>query len=156
VSVKAFEYRKLNVDLEGLECGDADILNLPFESNSIKSLSCLSVIEHIGLGKYGDSLDPDGGLKASEEMKRVISHGGSLLINMPIGLSPRVIFNAHRIYTYDQIVDYFNGFELKEFGMILVDKGKFLLNPSKDMIEDIGLRNYLSLPQLSQIFFPSL
>ena len=67
IPVKAYEFRKLNVNLEGLECGDADILKLPFESNSITSLSCLSVLEHIGLGKYGDEIDPDGDLKELNE-----------------------------------------------------------------------------------------
>ncbi len=135
IPVKAYEFRKLNVNLEGLECGDADILKLPFESNSITSLSCLSVLEHIGLGKYGDEIDPDGDLKAIEEIKRVVAPNGDLLINVPIGPTPKVIFNAHRIYSHKQIVDYFEGFELKEFAFILTDKAEFLVNPQLEKIE---------------------
>ncbi len=31
----------------------------------------MHVVEHVGLGRYGDPLDPDGDLKAIAELKRV-------------------------------------------------------------------------------------
>ena len=51
----------------------------------MESISCLSVVEHIGLGRYGDALDPFGTVKAINELKRVLTKGGLLLISVPIG-----------------------------------------------------------------------
>jgi hypothetical protein len=59
----------------------------------------MHVIEHIGLGRYGEALDPDGDLKAIRELVRVLAAGGNLLVVVPVG-RPRIQFNAHRIYDY--------------------------------------------------------
>jgi hypothetical protein len=76
----------------------------------------MHVIEHIGLSRYGDPLDPNGDIKAVNELKRVVSIGGNLLLVVPVG-SPRVMFNAHRIYSFAQICDLFEGFSLKQFAL---------------------------------------
>jgi hypothetical protein len=44
---------------------------LPFKNNSIECISSLCVLEHIGLGRYGDKLDPFGTEKAIEEIKTI-------------------------------------------------------------------------------------
>jgi hypothetical protein len=36
----------------------------------------MHVVEHIGLGRYGDPIDPDGDLKAISELKRVVQKRG--------------------------------------------------------------------------------
>jgi len=78
--------------------------NLPMESNSVMSLSSLHVIEHIGLGRYGDELDPDGWKKAIAEFKRVLAPGGNLYLSVPIGRE-RIVFNAHRIFNPFTIIN---------------------------------------------------
>ena len=70
---------------------------MPFEDRSVSSLSCLHVAEHIGLGRYGDPLDPAGTTKAAAELARVLAPGGQLLFSGPVGV-PRTCFNAHRIH----------------------------------------------------------
>ena len=100
----------------------------------IKSLSCMHVIEHIGLGRYGDPMDFEGDLKAIAEIKRVVSAGGDLLFVVPIGKSI-IMYNAHRIYAYKQIVEYFDGFELVEFSLIEDDRhgGTIVENASEEL-----------------------
>ncbi len=117
VPVKFYDYRPANLQLGNLSSEAADLLALPFADNSVQSLSCMHVVEHIGLGRYGDSMDADGDLKAISELKRVLAERGSLLFVVPVG-KPRVVFNAHRIYSYDQVMSYFRGLELKEFALI--------------------------------------
>ena len=117
VPVDFYDYRPANLNLSNLESKRGDLMNLPFASNSISSISCMHTIEHIGLGRYGDPIDPNGDLKAINELKRVTSKGGSLLFVTPVG-KPRIAWNAHRIYAYDQIIRAFEGFELKEFSLI--------------------------------------
>jgi hypothetical protein len=115
--VKFYDYRPADLRLSGLEVLAADVADLQFEDRSIRSLSCMHVVEHIGLGRYGDSLDPDGDLKAMKELQRVLSVGGDLLFVVPVG-QPKVIFNAHRVYSLGQIVEQFPELILKEFALI--------------------------------------
>jgi SAM-dependent methyltransferase len=115
--VRFFDYRPATINLEGLSTGAADLLALPFESNSVVSLSCMHVLEHIGLGRYGEPLDPDGDLKAICELKRVLAPGGDLLVATPVGAA-RVQFNAHRIYDHEAFAAAFAPLELEEFALI--------------------------------------
>ncbi len=133
IPIKFYDYRPADLKLSNLFTGSADLLALPFEDKSVKSLSCMHVVEHIGLGRYGDALDPNGDLKAISELKRVLSQGGSLLLVVPVG-KPKIMFNAHRIYSYAQIVDYFSKFELKEFALIS-DEDYFIEHATKEQVD---------------------
>lgn len=118
IPVKFFDYRPPDLVLDNLECEHADLLSLPFPDESISSLSCMHVVEHVGLGRYGDPIDPDGDLKAMAELKRVLAPGGNLFFVVPVGGVPKIMFNAHRIYSYQQVLDCFNGLELIEFALV--------------------------------------
>lgn len=137
LTVKFYDYRPANLYLSGLTSEAVDLLALPFQDASIDSLSCMHVVEHIGLGRYGDILDPVGDLKAISELKRVVASGGSLLFVVPIGGEPKICFNAHRIYTYEQISGYFSGFELKEFSLVPDDATGcgIVINATKDLAD---------------------
>jgi len=117
IPVKFYDYRPAPLQLSDLETGAVDLLALPFADGSIESLSCMHVVEHIGLGRYGDPLDADGDLKAMAQLKRVLAPGGSLLFVTPVG-RPGIMFNAHRIYSYEAIVQAFDGLQLHEFSLI--------------------------------------
>jgi SAM-dependent methyltransferase len=117
VPVQFFDFRPADIRLDNFLSDKADILKLPFPSNSVVSISCMHVVEHIGLGRYGDPLDPSGDLKAITELKRVLAKDGNLLFVVPVG-KPRIMFNAHRIYSYEQIVEYFAELELVNFALI--------------------------------------
>jgi len=117
IPIKFYDYRPAQIDLQNLECKNADLLKLPFETNSVESISCMHVVEHVGLGRYGDPIDIKGDLKAIEEIKRVTKVNGHVLFVVPLGKA-KIMFNAHRIYSFSQITSYFKGFELKEFALI--------------------------------------
>lgn len=117
IPVQFYDYRPANIILSGLESKKVNLLALPFPDNSIKSISCMHTVEHIGLGRYGDNLDPEGDIKAINELKRVTAQGGTLIFVVPIG-KPKLVYNAHRIYSFSQIISYFKDFELKEFALI--------------------------------------
>lgn len=101
-------------NLPNIESRRASILELPYESDSLNSVSCLHVAEHIGLGRYGDPLDPLGTRKAAAELSRCLAPGGQLCFSLPVG-QPRLCFNAHRIHSPEQILEYFSGLRLLEF-----------------------------------------
>ena len=117
VPIRFYDYRPAKVVLPGLETGFADLHELPFEDGAVASLSCMHVVEHVGLGRYGDPLAPNGDLKAMRELVRVLTPGGDLLFVVPVG-QPKVMFNAHRIYGYDQVIEAFEGLQLAEFTLI--------------------------------------
>ncbi len=105
IPVHFYDYRPADLRLTNLQTAHADLHKLPFEKESIHSLSCMHTIEHIGLGRYGDPIDPEGDIKAINELKRVLAPDGSLLVVVPLG-KPKIEFNAHRIYAYEQIISY--------------------------------------------------
>ncbi len=118
VDMDFYDVRPVNMGLSGLQCGKADLTALPMASHSLPSVSCMHVIEHVGLARYGDELDYDGDLKAIRELQRVTAHGGQLLFVVPIGGRARIQFNAHRIYTHQQVCQLFEGWTLQEFALI--------------------------------------
>jgi SAM-dependent methyltransferase len=115
--VHYYDFRPAVIRLDNLTSDRADLTALPFDNESIPSLSCMHTVEHIGLGRYGDPLDPDGDLKAIMELNRVLAPDGNLLFVVPVG-KPRVQFNAHRIYSYEQIDTYFDDLHLINFTLI--------------------------------------
>jgi SAM-dependent methyltransferase len=115
------DYRPLNVKLPGLTPVAGDILDLPFEANSILSLSCLHVVEHIGLGRYGEPIDPFGTKKACHELSRILAPGGSFYFSIPVGRE-RVCFNAQRIHAVETILEYFKPLQLIEFSVVDDDR----------------------------------
>lgn len=89
----------------------------------------MHVIEHIGLGRYGDPLDPDGDKKACQELQRVSRPGARILIVVPVGRS-RIEFNAHRIYGFREVLDMFQSSRLKSSALVTDDVSRGLLtNP---------------------------
>ncbi len=125
-TVVFIDIRPLRADIGNLECRAGSVLAMPYEAGSVPSLSCLHVAEHVGLGRYGDPLDPKGTEKACRELARVLAPGGNLYFGLPVG-RPRVCFNAHRIHSPDRILDYFGTLALKEFSLV-DDAGRFTRN----------------------------
>lgn len=111
------DYRPLEVALAGMESRQGDILRLDMASDSVSSLSCLHVVEHIGLGRYGDPIDTNGHVKAAKELSRVLAAGGSLFLTLPVG-HERVCFNAHRILSPHNVIRIFSGLQLHDFSYV--------------------------------------
>jgi SAM-dependent methyltransferase len=108
------DIRPVKLRLDNFHFLAGSILALPFEDVSIESLSSLCVVEHIGLGRYGDDLDPWGSEKAIAELKRVLKKGGHLLISVPVDAVSRVCFNAHRVFTRGHVLELFKDVTLME------------------------------------------
>jgi len=123
-SVSAFvptlfiDFRPADLGISGSISAAGTLMQLPIADSSVESLSCMHVVEHVGLGRYGDDLDPDGDIKAARELSRVVAPGGTLLFVVPVSGLARIQFNAHRIYTYLQVRALFPRFDLVEFALI--------------------------------------
>ena len=115
--IEHYDYRPPDLHLSQVKVGACDLMNLPFADGSLDSISCMHVIEHVGLGRYGDTLDAIGDRKAMAELARVLAPGGVLLFAAPVGRA-RTEFNAHRIYSHEEIVRAFPGLEAESFALI--------------------------------------
>jgi len=123
VPVVFVDYRPLPVALAGITSVGGDLNQLPFADRSLDSASSLHVIEHVGLGRYGDPMRAEGSRLAARELARVIKPGGRLFVSVPVGRE-RVCFNAHRVFAPSTIVGYFDGLLLERFALV-DDAGHF-------------------------------
>lgn len=92
---------------EDLRLETAPISRLPLFKAQFDLAVSFSALEHDGLGRYGDPMDPDGDFHAMQEVAYVLKPGGTLLLGMPVGLGG-LYFNAHRMYSktrFQRLVD---------------------------------------------------
>jgi SAM-dependent methyltransferase len=108
------DIRPLSISLPNMTFVKGDITNLPFRDGEIESLSSICVIEHIGLGRYGDPLDQFGTEKSASELVRILASGGRLFISVPVDKENKNYFNAHRAFRRDYILSLFKELKLKE------------------------------------------
>lgn len=111
------DIRPVNISVRNLEFVGGSITELPFADSEISHLSSLHVIEHIGLGRYGDSVDPDGHIKAAAELCRVLAPGGTLILSTVVGRE-RLCFDGHRVFQPATIQDMFQDLCLESISLI--------------------------------------
>ncbi len=88
------------------------------------SLSCLHVIEHFGLGRYGDHLDLHGHEKGWEHLYGMLKKDGIFYFSTPIG-PQRIEFNAHRVFSLQYLLQWMEGkYEILQFNYV-DDQGDF-------------------------------
>lgn len=115
IDVTMIDIRNFPGEIEHLHTIVDDATDLcQIANNEIESMSALCSIEHFGLGRYGDKIDPEACFKCFDNIQKKLRKGGSLYISLPIG-KERVEFNAHRVFYPRTIVECFYDLELKEF-----------------------------------------
>ncbi len=117
IEVSMIDIREFPAEAENLYTVVDDATNLEqIPDDSIESMSALCSLEHFGLGRYGDPIDPEACFKCFDAIQRKLKKGGRLYISVPIA-SERVEFNAHRIFYASTIVECFSDMILEEFSV---------------------------------------
>jgi hypothetical protein len=118
MSVEVVDIRHLEADVDGLRFvqGNGEVLD-SFGDNTIDSLSSLHAIEHFGLGRYGDPVNPDACFAAMNALTRVLQTDGRLYVGIPIGRQ-RVEFNAQRVFAPATILHGFRQLQLLSFSAV--------------------------------------
>ena len=114
--VTLLDFRPLDLVMNKLHFiqTDATLLN-EIEDESLDSLSSLHAIEHFGLGRYGDEINPSACFIAMRKMQNKIKKKGMLYLSVPIGSKEKVCFNAHRVFSPKTIVNEFRSMTLVKF-----------------------------------------
>jgi len=118
MEVTLLDIRPLNLSIPGLTVLIDDIMNREGENQrKFDSVSSLHSIEHFGLGRYGDPINPIGHVIGLKNLAGKVKPQGQLLISFPIG-NPRIEFDAQRILAPDFPLKILTDFELMEFVVI--------------------------------------
>lgn len=115
IDVSLIDIRKFPSEVENLHTIVDDATSLQqIQDESIDSMSALCSLEHFGLGRYGDTIDPEACFKCFDNIQKKLKKGGRLYISLPIG-KERVEFNAHRVFYADTVLKCFSSLQLEEF-----------------------------------------
>lgn len=115
IKVTLIDIREFAPYVENLHTIIDDATNLKqIEDESIESMSALCSLEHFGLGRYGDPIDPEACFTCFKQIQNKLKKGAHLYISVPIGRE-RVEFNAHRVFYGSTIIEQFNQLQLMEF-----------------------------------------
>jgi len=103
-AIDVLDFRPLNhPPTPNLRFIQGDILNPPanFE-RKYDLVSSLHALEHVGLGRYGDPIGPDGFERALKNAGALVASGGSLMISLPVAEIERnlVQFNSQRLFSH--------------------------------------------------------
>lgn len=108
--VEVFDVRSITSQVPGVVFRQADMMDPQSVSSYAQqgegycdSLSCLHALEHFGLGRYGDPVDPLGYRRGISNMSRLLKQGGTFYLSVPVG-SERVEFNAHRVFDPREVI----------------------------------------------------
>jgi hypothetical protein len=105
-------------------CNHAIIKTISYEDfckspTKYDAIISYSSIEHSGLGRYGDPLNPRGDIETMNEIYKALFPGGLCFLGIPVG-KDALVWNAHRIYGVKRLQIVLDKF--KEIEWIAYDK----------------------------------
>jgi hypothetical protein len=117
--IEVLDIRPLTSAVANIAFRTCDLLNLPPELHEYtESVSCLHVLEHVGLGRYGDPIDLAGHTKGLANLTKMLKPGGTLYLSIPFGME-RIEYNAHRVFDLKTMVGLINPVcEIVEFAFV--------------------------------------
>lgn len=90
--------------------GDVNAIEQPGRFNVIISIS---VFEHVGLGRYGDPIDPNADLRAMWRLREWASLPSRHIVTVPVGMGA-VVGNYHRVYGSGRLWTLLDGWAIQE------------------------------------------
>jgi hypothetical protein len=124
--IEVFDVRPITARIPGVIFKQADFMRPQNGmTDYCDSLSCLHALEHFGLGRYGDPVDPDGFSKGLANMSVLVKGGGVFYLSVPIG-TERVEFNANRVFDPCRIIDLAKKSSLELSALSLIREGRVI------------------------------
>ncbi len=143
--IEVFDIRPITTNIPGVIFKQADLMHTNEHSSGSMysdSISCLHALEHFGLGRYGDPIDPRGFEHGLENLARMLKPNGVLYLSVPIG-SERVEFNANRVLDPQTVIQLasHNSLTLQRLTTIRPD-GTTTETVSPTLLADLASRRY--------------
>lgn len=109
------EYRKIKHNIPKLQTYAFEQAIKKINQKKLKTdyAFCYSSIEHSGLGRYGDFIDPEGDLFTMKIIKKMVKAGGLLYLQIPVG-PDLLLWNNTRIYGKHRLILLLEGWKLLE------------------------------------------
>ena len=102
--LEVLDIRPIAAKVPGVRFSRADLMNMPDNYREYcDSISCLHAIEHFGLGRYGDPINPSGYQSGIRNLTSMLVSGGTLYLSTPVGRE-RVDFNSSWIFSTSTIL----------------------------------------------------
>ncbi|OIQ87093.1 hypothetical protein GALL_310490 [mine drainage metagenome] len=142
--IEVFDIRPITTVIPGVIFRQADLMNAAEDiSGYCDSLSCLHALEHFGLGRYGDKIDPKGHEFGIRNMAKILRPGGIFYLSVPVGIE-RVEFNAQHVFNPNTIVDIArrNQLVLQEFALFTTESGLVETDAKFEPLVSAGKRQY--------------
>jgi len=117
--IEVLDIRPLSEQVQNIRFRQVDFMQEPFPlADCCDSVSCLHALEHFGLGRFGDPLDPEGHLKGFRNLHRIVRTGGRCYLSVPLG-PQRIEYDAHRVFSLDYLLRMVSGrFRLDRFSYV--------------------------------------
>lgn len=134
-SVDSREYHECHPNLTFVK---GDILRSLFPEDFFDSVVCVSTLEHIGLGAYGDPEHENGDKLVVKEFRRILKEGGALFLTAPFSGKYMVLpwMDSHeRVYDYDRLKSLFEGWEIQLEEYYIPNKAKHWVKASRKEAE---------------------
>lgn len=112
--ITTIEYRRIDCRIPGLTVLTPD--EYARQPRAFDVAVSISSLEHDGLGRYGDPINPRGDLQSMQKLRQLLKPDGLLLLAVPVG-PDALVWNAQRIYGRRRLPLLLDGWEtLAAFG----------------------------------------
>lgn len=142
--IEVFDVRPITTQIPGIKFTQADLMQpVAGMTGYCDSLSCLHALEHFGLGRYGDPIDPQGHERGLANMAALLRTNGVLYLSVPVGVA-RVEFNGQRVFDPRAMIDLArtNALELRELKVIRQGGRLEVLVPTEQRLSELARERY--------------
>lgn len=142
--IEVFDVRPISTQIPGVTFKQADLMQpVAGMANYCDSLSCLHALEHFGLGRYGDPIDPKGFERGLANMAALLRKEGVFYLSVPIGVE-RVEFNGQRVIDPRVMIDLAraNSLELRELKVVRQGGKIEALAVDEQRLSDLASQRY--------------
>jgi len=119
-SVWTFEYGRINSTHPRLKAKPCKEMAAGYAAGTIAQVdwvATFSSLEHSGLGRYGDAINPDGDKEALQQAWCMLKPGGALILGVPMSCRSAgyIEFNSHRFFGFQRLAYIAPDFEVVGF-----------------------------------------
>ena len=141
--IEVFDVRPITTKIPGVIFKQADFMSPIGQVTYCDSLSCLHALEHFGLGRYGDPVDPGGADRGFANMASLLKERGVFYLSVPIGIE-RVEFNANRVFDPRHIIKLAAQNSLQLFALTVISGGGGVeqMQLNEECLSDLANQHY--------------